>query len=183
MVLHGQVVAVEVRLALCTVDDERVDLAKTAADLERGREHGAAVTDDTGLADALENGLRILHLLGRQRREIRAGGVLEVVFDHDRGDHVAQRMGSRLDGNHLAGDSRMDGGGDGCGIVSDLLTHLHIVAHFDQRLAGCADMLHHRERDLRRRSNDGHRNVRRLHVVGMNSAMKLKGHLHHLSIF
>ena len=77
----------------------------------------------------------------------------------------------------------MDGGGDGCGIVSDLLTHLHIVAHFDQRLAGCADMLHHREHDLRRRSNDGHRNIRRLHVVGMNSAMKLKGHLHHLSIF
>ena len=183
VVLHGQVVAVEVRLALCAVDDEGIDLAKAAADLERSREHGAAVADDTGLADALEDGLRILHLLGRQGREIRAGGVLEVIFDHDRGDHIAQGVGSRLNSDHLAGDRRVNGRGDGCRIVSDLLTHLHIIAHRDQRFAGCADMLHHREHDLRRRRNDGHRNVRSLHVVGMNSAMKLKGHLHHLSIF
>ena len=183
VVLHGQVVAVEVRLALCAVDDEGIDFAKAAADLERGREHGAAVTDDTGLADAVKDGFGILHLLGRQGREIRAGGVLEVIFDHDRGDHIAQGVGSRLDGDHLAGDRRVDGSGDGCRIVSDLLTHLHIIAHRDQRFAGCADMLHHREHDLRRRSNNGHRDIRRLHVVGMNSAMKLKGHLHHLSIF
>ena len=183
MVLHGQVVAVEVRLALCAVDDEGIDFAKAAADLERSREHGTAVTDDTGLADAVKDGFGILHLLGRQGREIRAGGVLEVIFDHDRGDHIAQGVGSRLDGDHLAGDRRVDGSGDGCRIVSDLLTHLHIIAHRDQRFAGCADMLHHREHDLRRRSNDGHRDIRRLHVVGMNSAMKLKGHLHHLSIF
>lgn len=176
-------VAVEVRLALCAVDDEGIDFAKAAADLERGREHGTAVTDDTGLADAVKDGFGILHLLGRQGREIRAGGVLEVIFDHDRGDHIAQGVGSRLDGDHLTGGRRVDGSGDGCRIVSDLLTHLHIIAHRDQRFAGCADMLHHREHDLRRRSNDGHRDIRRLHVVGMNSAMKLKGHLHHLSIF
>lgn len=93
MVLHGQVVAVEVRLALCAVDDEGIDFAKAAADLERGREHGTAVTDDTGLADAVKDGFGILHLLGRQGREIRAGGVLEVIFDHDRGDHIAQGWG------------------------------------------------------------------------------------------
>ena len=78
------------------------NLAEAAADLERGREHCAAHADDTCFAQAGKDGFRILELLLGQGSQIRAGGVLVIVFDNDRHYHIAQRMGSGLDRYYLA---------------------------------------------------------------------------------
>ena len=182
MQTHGPVVAVEVRLALGAVDDERVDLAQTAADLERGGEHGAAHADDAGVANARENGFLILQLRLGQRGQIGTWGVLIVIFDYHGRDVVPQGMGSRLDGDDLAGHGRMNRGGNRRGIVADLLAHRHIITHRHDRLAWRTDVLRHGHDHLGRRRDGDHRNIRRLHIVRMNSAMILKGHLHHLSI-
>ena len=76
----------------------------------------------------------------------------------------------------------MYGCGDGRGILADLLTHFYIVAHTDKGLAGSAYVLSHRNDYLRRRGDHGHRNFRRLHVIGMNAAFECMGHKLHLVI-
>ena len=68
------------------------------------------------------------------------------------------------------------------GVIADLLTHSYIITDRNQRLAGCADVLCHRNNDLRRRGYDDYRFIRSLHIIGMYAATKLIGHLHHLSI-
>ena len=103
-------VAVEVRLAFGTVDDKSIDLSEAASDLECGGEHSAAHTDYACFAQTGKDRFRILQLLLSQRSQIRAGGVLVIVFDNDRHYHIAQRMGSGLDRYDLAGNGRMHGG-------------------------------------------------------------------------
>ena len=82
VVEHGQMVAVEVRLAFGAVDDELVDLADAAADLEGGREHRAAHADHAGLADAAKDRLRVLQFFPGQRLH-ELGFVLVIVLDDD----------------------------------------------------------------------------------------------------
>ena len=110
MQLHSPMVAVEVRLAFGTVDDKSIDLSEAASDLESGGEHCAAHTDYACFAQTGKDRFRILQLLLSQWSQIRAGGVLVIVFDNDRHYHIAQRMGSGLDRYDLAGNGRMHGG-------------------------------------------------------------------------
>ena len=172
---HGQMVAVKVRLALCAVDNEGIDLADTAADLDGSREHCAAHADDTRFADALEYCLGVLHLLLSEGLH-QLGSILEIVLDDHGHDHVAQRMGSRLNSHYLAGDRSMNGRGDRSGTLADLLIHLHIIAHLDKRLAGCAYVLYHWNDYLCGRCDNGHRDLRSLHVIGVHTAFELIGH-------
>ena len=92
------------------VDDKSIDLSEAASDLECGGEHSAAHTDYACFAQTGKDRFRILQLLLSQRSQIRAGGVLVIVFDNDRHYHIAQRMGSGLDRYDLAGNGRMHGG-------------------------------------------------------------------------
>ena len=173
-------VAVQIRLALGAVDDQLVHLADAAAHLEVGREHGAAHADHAGLAHAVQDGIRVLQLLRRQRLEILAGGVLKVVLDDDGHNGISKGMRPRLDGNHLAGDRGVDRCGYRCRIVSHDLAHFDIVAHLDHRIAGSADMLGHRDNHLCRGRDYRDRHVRCLPVVGMHAALKRMGHKLHL---
>ena len=50
----------DVRLTLCSVDDDRVALADTGLDLDMGREGCTAMADNTGRTDALDT-LLIAH--------------------------------------------------------------------------------------------------------------------------
>ena len=184
MKLHGPVVAVEVGLTFRTVADEGVDLADAALELECGGEHCAAHADNAGLAESGENCFGILEFFLSQRSKIRAGGILEVVFDNDCRKKVAQGMESGLDFNDLTGNGRMHGSADGCGgIIADLLAHCYIITHSHQGLARCTDVLLKRHNNFLRRSNDDYLFLRSLHIIGMYAATELIGHLHHLSIF
>ena len=176
---HGEMVAVQVRLALGAVDDELVHLADTALDLEGGGEHGAAHADNAGLADALKYRVGVLELLFRQRLH-KGGGVQPVVFNDDGGDHVSQGMGPGLHRHHLAGDGGVDRSGDRRGVFADLLSHLHKIALLDQGLAGSADMLDEGDHNLLRRRDDRDGNIRPFHIVGVHAAMERVGHKLHL---
>ena len=176
---HGQVVAVQIRLALGAVDNQLIHLADTAADLHSGGEHGAAHADHTGLTDALQNGLRVLQLLLREGGH-QFRGILEVILNDHRHDHIPQGVRSGLNGNDLAGDGGMDRGRDRNRVFTDLLIHLHIVAYLNQGLAGRAYVLYHGDHYLRRRCDDGHGDFRGLHVIGVHAAFKSMGHKLHL---
>ena len=176
IIAHREMVAVEVRLAFGAVDNELIDLADTAADLERSREHCTAHADNAGIADASENSLGILELFLCQGRQISAWGILVIVLDHNGHDHVSQRMRSRLYCHDFARHGSMDRCGNRRRIRSYYLPHRYIVTHSHGGLAGRAYVLCHGDDDLRRRCNDGHRNFRCLHVIGMHAAFKSVGH-------
>ena len=168
-------VAVEIGLAFGAVDYQLVYLADTAPDLHGGGEHGTAHTHYACLTDTLQDSLRILQLLlGEGRHELRC--VLKVVLYNNGHYHVSQRMGPGLDSHDLSGDGGVDRCGDGNRVFADLLIHLHIVPHLDQRLTGGTYVLYHRYHDLGRRRNDGHWNFRSLHIVRVYAAFKSMGH-------
>ena len=172
-------VAVQVRLTLGAVDNQLIHLADTAADLHSGGEHCAAHANHAGLTDALQNGLRVFQLLlGEGGHQFR--GILEVVLDDHRHDHIPQGVGSGLHSDDLAGDGGMDGGRDRDRVFTDLLIHLYIVAYLNQRLAGRAYVLYHRYHYLGRRCDNGHGNFRGLHVIGVHAAFERMGHKLHL---
>ena len=181
---HRAVVGGDVRLALGAVDDDGVDLAPAARDLERGRERRAAHADDAGLADDARDQLGIgQRLLGRGGDGIRRG-VLEVVFDDDGRDHIAEVVEPRLDRGDAAGHGRVHGRGDGGLCLADFLSEPHLVADGDERRTGRADVLGHGNDHLRRLRNGGDPSFvgGGLLIVRMHAAMGLKKHEHHLCL-
>ena len=149
-----------------------------------GGEGGAAHADDAGVLDDLH------HLLDAEGVRVCGGldflaeGILEVVFD-DHGHHVAAHVvGTGLHGLHLAGNAGMDGGSQSAGLA-DLLAHLHQVAGFHQRGAGCAKVHRHGDDHLSRGRQllDGLFIGRGFHVIGMNAAKERLCHCLHLNFF
>src|SRR5699024_652813 len=139
---HEPVVGGDVRLALGGVDDEGAHLPEARADLHMGGEAGAAHTGETGLADDvhdLPGGTRLIVGMGR---ELRAEGVLEVIFNDHRVHHAAAAVGTGLNGHDLAGDAGMDGGAQPGG-SGNLLPHRDLVAHLYDWRAGRADVHGH----------------------------------------
>ena len=178
----GTVVAGDVRLALCGVDDHIVHLAQTGADLHVGGERCAALTHDTGVLDDLHQ------LLGSQAVGILYGLdflgdlILEVVFN-DHGHHLAAHIeGAGLHGFHRAGDAGVDGGGNESAGFADPLSNFNLVAHRNDRLTRRTDVHRHGNDHLSRRSQlfDGLFIGRGLHVVGMNAAKESLCHCLHL---
>ena len=99
-----------------------------------------------------------------------------VVFYDDAEHIVAHRVSAVFNCNYLAGNGRMNRGGNGCGTVANFLTHLHIVPHCHHRLAGCANMLHHGNDQLVRCRDYRLGNVGRFHIMGMYAAFKRTKH-------
>ena len=83
---HGNMVTVQIRLTLGSVDYQRVDLSESAFDLECSRKHGAAHSDYPCVAHPLKDRFTVFQFLFSQRCKIRAWSVLVVVFDHDSRD-------------------------------------------------------------------------------------------------
>ena len=179
---HGAVVAAEIGLALGAVYDDRVHLAARALDLEGRREHRAAHADDAGLADAGDDSVGVLELLLAEGLHVLAGRVLKVVLNNDGHDHVAQHVAPGLDGYDLTGDGRVYRGGHRRVVRAYELAHLHRIPHLDDGLVRGAYLLDHRQHHDRRRRDGTHRRLTGgLRVIGVNTAIVLKGHEHHLS--
>ena len=178
----GAVVAGDVRLALCGVDDHVVHLAQTGADLDVGGEGRAALAHDAGVLDDFHQllgsqAVRIVHGMN-----VRTHGVLEVVLD-DHGHHgPAHGEGTGLHCLHRAGHAGMDGSGHETAGFTDLLTDGHLVAHRNDRLARRTDVHRHGNDHLSRRCQlfDGLFIGRGLHVVRMNAAKESLCHCLHL---
>ena len=180
VIQHRQVITVEVRLAFGAVDDQFVDLADAAANLEGRREHRAAHADDACLTHPGQDGFGVFQLFFRQRGQIVAWRILKVVFDDNRHDHIAEWMRSWLHCNDRPGNRSMNRCRNRCWVLPDLLAHFHIVALCHQRFARSANVLNHRDHHQRRRCHYRNRHLWGLHVVGMNTALKRMGHMLHL---
>ena len=169
---HGAVVAGDVGLALGGVDDDVVHLAKTGRDLHMGGERRAALTDDAGVLDDLDELLRrqivgILH-----RMDVFAHGVLEVVFDHHGHHRSAHREGTGLHCLHRTRNAGVDGRGDKSAGFTNSLSNFHLVPLGHDGLAGSADVHRHGNDHLSRGFQlfDGLFIGCGLHVIGMNAA-------------
>ena len=179
---HGAVVARDVGLALGGVDDDVVHLAKTGRDLHMGGERRAALTDDAGVLDDLDELLRrqivgILH-----RMDVFAHGVLEVVFDHHGHHRSAHREGTGLHCLHRTRNAGVDGRGDKSAGFTNSLSNFHLVPLGHDGLAGSADVHRHGNDHLSRGCQllDGLFIGRGLHVIGMNAAKESLCHCLHL---
>ena len=174
---HGAMVTVQVRFAFSTVDNQGVDLAAAALNLEVGGEHSATHTYNACFTDSLNDSFRILQLLFGQRSKVGAGGVQTIVFDYDGGDQVTNyAVASGLDSHDLTGNGSVDRSAERCGVITDLLAHGDHVANLYQRLAGCTDVHLKRNDNLRRLRNSGNSQVGLLHFVRMDAAVILKWH-------
>ena len=133
------VVGRDVRLTLCSVDDDRVALADTGLDLDMGREGCTAMADNAGRTDALDT-LLIAHgseVVGMHGLVL---AVLTVVSDNYGKNLAAVRMQARLDRLYLTGNGCMDRSADEAAGFRDRLSEVHGVANRNDRLCRCADV-------------------------------------------
>ena len=128
-----------VRLTLCSVDDDRVALADTGLDLDMGREGCTAMADDAGRTDALDT-LLIAHgseVVGMHGLVL---AVLAIIFNYDGQNLAAIRMQARLDCLYLAGNGSMDRSADKAAGFRDRLSQVHGIANRNDWLCRCADV-------------------------------------------
>ena len=171
---HQAVVGRDVGLALRAVDDDGVDLAEAGGELDGRGKARAAHAGDAGLAD---DGDEVLGAhggdgLGVPRLDRGAERVAAVGLDDDGRLQVPARMGPGLDGRDRAGHGGVDGDAEALA-VADLLADGHTVSDFDERLAGRADVLRHRDGDDARVQRDDGRLTRKLLIaLRMDAAEK-----------
>ena len=169
---HGAVVAGDIGLALGSVNKDIVHLAQAGADLHMGGEGRAALADDAGVLDDL------YQLLGSQAvrighgMNVRAHGVLLVVFNDHAHHGAAHREGAGLHGLYSAGNAGMNGCGYETAGLADQLAHSNLVAHGNHGLARRTDVHRHGNDHLSRGCQllDGLFIGCGLHVIGMNAA-------------
>ena len=133
-----------VGLTLTGVDDNGIHLAQAAGDFGVGGEGSAAHANHAALPDDIDEllvGKRVYRFLS-PALNVRAQGVLVVVFDDHAHDGGAAGVGTGLYRLHLTGNGSVNGNTQAL-IVTDLLTHGDQIPFFDQGLAGGADMLGH----------------------------------------
>lgn len=110
--------------------------------------------------------------LGVPRLDRGAERVAAVGLDDDGRLQVPARMGPGLDGCDRAGHGGVDGDAEALA-VADLLADGHAVSDFDERLAGRADVLRHRDGDDARVQRDDGRLTRKLLIaLWMDAAEK-----------
>lgn len=110
---------------------------------------GAAKAHDTGLTDDLLKFRRGQRLRMRGRLELHPLFLVVIVND-DRGRLNAAGKNTGLNVHHRAGDGGVDGRRHISARFADQLANLDMVALFDQRLGGCADVLLQRDDNPRR---------------------------------
>ena len=149
MLQHQTMVCGNVRFAFSTIDNNGVCFANCGADFDVGGETRAAHTGTARVTDDVND------LLGGQcicvfaGLAVRAKGVLEVIFDHDRKRRHTAGTGTGFNRHNRARNT----GVDGCAETrrsTDHLTNRHRVAFLHHGLARCADVHRHRDHDLRR---------------------------------
>ena len=145
------VVAGDIWLTLRGIDDNGIHLAKAGADLYMGGEGSAAHTHDTCVLYDLHQLLRCdLAGLFHRRMDVRAYGVVEVIFNDYAHHRNAAEMDSGLHRYHLAGYTGMDGCRNESHRLPYPLSYGHHISHGHTWLAGGADMHGHRDHDTGR---------------------------------
>ncbi len=179
---HCSMIAGYIGLAFCSVDDHGIHLAPAAGNFKCGGERGTAHSHDASLTNHFRDLLRRLHILFLQRNHRICRGVLKVVLNHNRRDHVAQVVQMRRNGDHFSGDRRMDRRGNRRLRLSYFLAEFHLIADSNQGRTGCAYVLRHRDDHLRWLRYGGNPRFigRCFLVVRMHAAMRFKEHEHHL---
>ena len=175
---HEPVVGGDVGLALRAVDENGVDLAHRAGELDVGGESRAAHAGDAGLLHNVDDLLGSEHIHIVPVPDCLAGGVLEVVLDHYGHHLAAASMGPGLHGHDLAGDAGVDGRAKS-GDLADLLSDGDLVSHGHDGLTGRAHMHGHRDYHLGRSlfQRDDRLALGRLFVLGgVDAAIKLMTH-------
>ena len=142
-----------------------------------GGEGGAAMAHNARLPDRLGNLFR-RHAIGVQGLEGRVRLVLVVIFNNDGQNLSPVGMGMGRHVGHDAGNRGVDIGADVAGGLGNQLTHVNMVALFDNRLGRGADVHGNRQINLFRRRHRLNRLFvgRSLLVVGVNSPVERIGH-------
>ena len=168
------VVARDIRLALRRVDQDRVDLvAVFRRELDVGRKTGAAQTDKAAPAHSADKFLKRVRL---RRRKRRVGTLFAVAVDlHGPADGAVWHQ-QRADCRHRAGDGGVDRRGDKLIAVADDLSDRDRVARGDGRDAGRADVLIHREDQMRRGGHVHRFRSRRIAALGQIDAAPSAAH-------
>ena len=159
MLEHGAVVTGDERLALSAVDEHGLDwVAAHSVELRPHGEGRAAETDNTALAQSLEEAVKVMDL-GR----LHVGALLHpAVALNAHGDGLAVRL-DRLD---RAGDRGMDGRGVSAVLVGDKLADENMLTDLNNGGSRAAGVHIHRQQHLRRGGDANRRHWRSLLVVG-----------------